>query len=468
MYFFYSVMMAIGCAVASPYFFFKGLRSGKYLSNLGERFGRVPEELVARLRVSSERPIWIHAVSVGEAAAALPLARALKEILPDRLIVVSTTTMTGQQVAKEKFSFADGVFYFPFDWVWCARRVMRVVRPAAVIILETEIWPNFLRQASKENVPVVFVNGRVSDRGFARYQRAFGVFGLFLRGFMRRVLGDASKFLMQSSEDAERIRALGAPADRVLVTGNLKYDSPEPAPSEFESWLMQSLQRAGRHPVIVAGSVTAHEEPLVLIAFGVLQGQMKNAFLVLAPRKPERFDAAAQHIEESLRRYIRRSAIRDVASAREDFSVGMDVMLLDSIGELAGLYRCADGVFIGGSMVEAGGHNILEPAGFGKPPLFGNSMENFAEIAREFVARGAGRQVENPEDLGVAWIELIENPEKNRQMGEAARRIIQQNRGATARCVAQIVVVLNSAGISPAPLSTVPRTEQVQDGGGSV
>src|SRR5579862_4025665 len=176
MYFFYSVMMAIGCVLASPYFFFKGIRSGKYLSNLGERFGRLPAELAGRLRGATARPIWIHAVSVGEAAAALTLARALKEKFPASLIVVSTTTMTGQQIAKERFSFADGVFYFPFDWQWCVRRVMRVVRPVAVIILETEIWPNFLREAQRESVPVIFVNGRVSDRSFARYQKAFGAF----------------------------------------------------------------------------------------------------------------------------------------------------------------------------------------------------------------------------------------------------------------------------------------------------
>jgi 3-deoxy-D-manno-octulosonic-acid transferase len=466
MYFLYSVLMAIGCALASPYFFFKGIRSGKYLSNLDERFGRVPEGLAARLRASTASPIWIHAVSVGEVAAALPLARALKERFPDQPLVISTTTMTGQQVAKDRVSFADGVFYFPFDWTWCVRRVMRAVRPGAIIVFETEIWPNFLREASRESVPVVFVNGRLSDRSFARYKRALAIFGFVLRGFLRRVLADATLFLMQTSEDAERIRALGVPAAKVIVAGNLKYDSPKPVQSEFGGWLAESLARAGRRPVIVAGSVTAHEEPLVLIAFGVLQGQMKNAFLVMAPRKPDRFDAAAQHIEESQRRYIRRSAIQDLKNGHEDFSVGTDVLLLDSIGELAGLYRLADGVFIGGSMVQAGGHNILEPAGFGKPPLFGESMENFAEIAREFISRGAGRQVENPEDLGVAWIELVENPEKNRKMGEAARQLIEQNRGATARCIAQIAAVLKTTDIPAIATSENSASVRAQDSGG--
>lgn len=443
MYFLYSLLTAIGALIASPYFFLRGLKTGKHLSNLGARFGRVPDELRSKLSGPGHRPIWLHAVSVGEVTAAIPLAKALKQKFPERGLVISTTTITGQQLAKERAAFADGVFYFPFDWTWCARRVFQAIRPATLIVLETEIWPNVLRQARCEGVPVIFVNGRISDKSFARYQRAFSIFGFVLRGFLRRVLSDATLFLMQSAQDADRVKALGAPPERVIVAGNLKFDSPEPAATQFENWLGDALARFGRRPLIVAGSVTANEEPLVLIAFGVLQGQMKNAFLVLAPRKPERFDAAAQHIEDSQRKYVRRSGIQPSQNAAIDLSTGTDVLLLDSIGELAGLYRLADGVFIGGSMVNAGGHNILEPAGFGKPPMFGESMENFAEIAREFVTRGAGRQVENPEDLGVAWIELIENPEKNREMGKAARAIVEANRGATSRCLEKIAAVLN-------------------------
>jgi 3-deoxy-D-manno-octulosonic-acid transferase len=446
MYFFYSLLMALGAVIAAPFLWLRNLRNEKYRGNLGARFGRVPEELQAKLRSAAEGPVWLHAVSVGEVSAAIPLARALKEQFPARPLVISTTTKTGQQVAKERLTFADGVFYFPFDWSWCVRRVFSAIQPAAVIVLETEIWPNFLRHARRESVPVIFVNGRISDKSFARYQRALAAIGFLLRGFLQRVLSDVTLFLMQSNQDAERIQWLGAPPERVIVAGNLKFDSPEPAATEFETWLADSLSKAGRRPLIVAGSVTANEEPLVLIAFGVLQGQMKNAFLVLAPRKPERFDATAQHIEESQRKYLRRSAIRTANNGAVDFARGTDVLLLDSIGELAGMYRHADGVFIGGSMVNAGGHNILEPAGFGKPPMFGASMDNFAEIAREFVARGAGRQVENPEDLGVAWIELIENPEKNREMGAAAKTIVEQNRGATRLCVEKIAAVLSGSG----------------------
>ena len=443
MYFLYSVLLGIAAVAAVPFLWLKNLRTGKY-RNWRERFGYVPPDVRERATAAADRPIWLHAVSVGEALAAAPLARALKERFPERPLFVSTTTMTGQAVAREKLSFADGVFYFPLDWAWCARRALQATRPGAVIILETEIWPNFLREAKRASAKVIFANGRISDKSAARYERLLGRFGYVLRGFFTRVLENADAFLMQGESDAERVRRLGAPAERVIVTGNLKYDSPEPATSRLETWLREALARERRRPVIVAGSVTAHEEPLVLIAFGVLQGPFRDAFLVLAPRKPERFDAAAQHIEESQRKYVRRSSLDLAHTTDGAFAIGTDVLLLDSIGELASLYRIADGVFVGGSMVQAGGHNILEPAGLGLAPMFGESMENFRDVANTFLAAGAARQVENPEDLGVAWIEHTENPKLRAEMGAKARALVEANRGATARTLDHIAAILDS------------------------
>lgn len=442
MYFLYSVLFGLAAASAFPFLWLKNLRSGKY-RNWRERFGYVPAQICERANAAPEQPIWLHAVSVGEALAAAPLARALKERFPQRPLFVSTTTMTGQAVAREKLAFADGTFYFPLDWAWCARRALRAVRPGAVIILETEIWPNFLREAKRANAKIIFANGRISDKSAARYERLLGRFGFALRGFFMQVLQNADAFLMQGQADGARVKRLGAPVERVIVTGNLKYDSPEPAKSQLETWLREALAKEQRRPVIVAGSVTAHEEPLVLIAFGVLQGQIRNAFLVLAPRKPERFDAAAQHIEESQRKYVRRSALDLTQSADGAFGIGTDVLLLDSIGELASLYRIADGVFVGGSMVQAGGHNILEPAGLGLAPMFGESMENFRDVANTFLAAGAARQVENPEDLGVAWIEQTENPKLRAEMGAKARALVEANRGATARTIDRIAAILD-------------------------
>jgi 3-deoxy-D-manno-octulosonic-acid transferase len=373
----------------------------------------------------------------------------LKEGYPDRPLVVSTTTITGQSLARERMQFADAVFYFPLDWSFCVRRVLRAVRPSLIVVLETEIWPNFLRETRRQNTPVLFVSGRISDRSFARYQRYIGRFGFFLRPFLQSALGNASAFLMQSERDAQRIRTLGAPPDRVSVSGNLKYDMELPAATPLSSWLEAEARRQGRSPIVVAGSVVATEEPLALIAFGVVQGEHPNALLVLAPRKPERFEAAADFIHESRRKFIRRSELALTGHAQgtapaNNGSITRDVtvILLDSIGELASVYRLADGAFVGGSLVPSGGHNILEPASFGKIPVFGPSMENFADIAARFVAADAAIQVESPEDAGVAWIELLRDPERRRKMGENAKQLVDSSRGATDRVLAEIAKFL--------------------------
>lgn len=453
MYFIYSLLMGFAALLLTPYWLVQGLRHGKYLSNLGQRLGFSFPSLA---KLAAQRPgaIWIHAVSVGEALSSVVLARRLKEAYPDRPLVISTTTITGQALARERMPFADAILYFPLDWSSCVRRAIEAVRPSAVIILETEIWPNFLREARRRGIPVLFVSSRISDRSFARYQSYLGTFGFFLRPFLQRAFADASAFLMQSEKDAERIRALGAPAERVRVSGNLKYDLELPAPTPLANWLETEVRRRGRSPIIVAGSVVATEEPLALIAFGTLQGEYRNAFLVLAPRKPERFEAAAAFIDESHRKFIRRSQLAipttgqsgDGASGVGAIPQDVDVLLLDSIGELASVYRLADGAFVGGSLVPSGGHNILEPAAFGKVPVFGPSMENFAEIAQRFVAAGAAIQVESPEDAGVAWIELLRDPQRMRKMGETARRLVESSRGATDRALAEIAKHLNKNG----------------------
>jgi 3-deoxy-D-manno-octulosonic-acid transferase len=455
-YFIYSLLMGLGALLLTPYWLIKGLRHGKYLSNLKERLG-LSFPALAKLPADCAGAIWIHAVSVGEVLSAVTLARQLKAAYPDRPLVVSTTTITGQALARERLPFADAIVYFPLDWSFCVRRAFEAVRPSLVLVLETEIWPNFLREAARRKVPVLFVSGRISDRSFARYQKFLSVFGLFLRPLLRNALSHASAFLMQTEKDAERIRALGTPGDRVVVSGNLKYDSELPAPTPLSNWLEAEIKRSGRSPVIVAGSVVATEEPLALIAFGTLQGEYRNALLVLAPRKPEQFTAAAEFIEESHRKFIRRSALPIPSPAQaagggnghsgnSTIPNDVTVLLVDSIGELASLYRLADGAFVGGSLVPSGGHNILEPAAFGKVPVFGPSMENFAEIASRFVSAGAAIQVESPEDVGVAWIELFRNPQRMKEMSDKARNLVEDNRGATSRALERIAIHLNGAG----------------------
>jgi len=453
-YFIYGFLMGLAALLLAPYWLVQGLRHGKYLSNLAERLG-FSFPALAKLPAGSSGTIWIHAVSVGEALSGITLARRLKEAYPNRPLIVSTTTQTGQALARERMSFADAIIYFPLDWAFCVRRALDAVRPSAVLVLETEIWPNFLREAGRRKIPVLFVSGRISDRSFARYQSYLGVFGFFLRPFLKNVLSNTSAFLMQGEKDADRIRALGAPADRVRVSGNLKYDLEVPAPTPLSNWLATEIKRSGRSPVIVAGSIVATEEPHALIAFGTLQGEYPKALLVLAPRKPECFDEAAEFIDESHRKFIRRSRLpipgpaqsRDGQSSNNSIIPDdVTVLLIDSIGELASLYGIADGAFVGGSLVSSGGHNILEPAAFGKIPVFGPSMENFAEVASRFVSAGAAIQVESPEDAGVAWIELFRNPERMKKMSEAARQLVASSRGATDRAVAEIAVCLDGGG----------------------
>jgi 3-deoxy-D-manno-octulosonic-acid transferase len=450
-YFIYSLLMGLAALLLVPYWLVQSLRTGKYLSNLAERLGFSFPSL-AKLPVERPGAIWLHAVSVGETLSGVTLARRLKEAYPNRPLIVSTTTLTGQALARERMPFADAVIYFPLDWAFCVRRALKAVRPALVLVLETEIWPNFLREAEWRKTPVLFVSGRISDRSFARYQRYLSPFGFFLRPFLHDALSKASGFLMQTEKDAERIRTLGAPSNRVDVSGNLKYDLELPARTPLSNWLEAEARRQGRSPIIVAGSVVATEEPHALIAFGTLQGEFPKAFLVLAPRKPEHFDSAAEYIDESHRKFIRRSKLAipgpgQSATATENGTISKDVtvLLVDSIGELASLYRVADGVFVGGSLVQSGGHNILEPAAFGKIPVFGPSMENFAEIASRFVAAGAAVQVESPEDAGVAWIEFFRNPERMKKMSEAARSLVEGSRGATDRAIARIATLLDGS-----------------------
>ncbi len=447
MYALYSLLTAAGMLLLLPYFLLRGLIQGKYLGNIPERLGwRFPPELREEISPgSAEKSIWIHAVSVGEVLAVLPLAQQLKKRFPLRRIVVSTTTASGQKVAREKMLFVDAVFYFPLDWRGPVMRALAASRPGAAIVVETEIWPNFLRECRRAKVPVIFVNGRLSERSFRGYGRALTYSAGTLAGFLKKVLSDATLFLMQSEEDAARLVALGAPVGRVLVTGNLKYDLAEPSDSPLSSWLEDELAKSRRGPVVVAGSVLANEEVSILRAFADIEREFPGALLILAPRKPEQFDNAAAIVADSGRKLLRRSDLILLNGAgNAALPEPVDVFLLDSLGELAGLYRFADAVFVGGSLVPGGGHNILEPAAFGKVPIYGPSMENFREMSGKFLAAGAAIQVKSSDELGKAWGSLLRDPERAARMGACARELVDRNRGATQRVLEHIVRAVDS------------------------
>jgi 3-deoxy-D-manno-octulosonic-acid transferase len=468
MYFLYSMLSATGMFLLTPYFLIKGIGQKKYLQNLPERLGlRFPKELgPARDGTGSKdarEAIWIHAVSVGEVLAAVPLARAVAAKYPGKRLVISTTTATGQALAHERVKFAEAIFYFPLDWRGPVRRALRAVRPKVVIIFETEIWPNFLRETRRAGVPVIFVNGRISRRSFQRFTRALRLSGGLFRGFLRRVLNDATLYLMQSEMDRERVVALGAEPQRVVVAGNMKFDVMPPETSPLADWVAAEAVRSGRRPVLVAGSVIAGEEEAVLDALAVVRQKWPKALLVMAPRKPERFAAAAALIEhwgqsgrpgQSRQRVVRRSELvldsgvpgaRDVqgALASAPGEPG-SVLLLDTIGELTALYAIADAVFVGGSLAGGGGHNPLEPAALGRVPVFGDSMDNFRDVAAAFLAAEAAIEVHSGTELGAAWSVLLADDARRENMGRAAREMVERHRGATQAALARIETVLDT------------------------
>ncbi|HXZ20309.1 MAG TPA: tetraacyldisaccharide 4'-kinase [Candidatus Acidoferrales bacterium] len=441
MYFLYTLLTAIGAVLLLPWFALVRLRRGKYFHGLREKMGFFP----ASLRTAAEGgdgAVWIHAVSVGEVLAAIPLARRLRERFPGHRLILSTTTPAGQSLARERFAppfLADAIFYFPLDWPFPLRRAFRAVRPSLVVIMETEIWPNFLRHARRCGIPVVFVNGRISERSFARSRRWLWL----ARGFFRDVLDGPRLLLMQGQADAARLQVLGANPARVEITGNLKYDITPPASNAVADWLAAASGR--RSPLLVAGSVLAGEEQAVLEAFAAVRARFPAALLALAPRKPDRFNTAAELISRCGLRSLRRSA----ADLSLPFPTDVEVLLLDTVGELAAIYRLATLVFVGGSLISAGGHNILEPAASGKVPIFGPHMQNFRDIAEEFCAEKAALIVHDGGELGRIWLELLADEPRRTALGCKAQTLVERNQGATERTLNRLAAILQESRPHP-------------------
>ena len=379
MYFLYSCLSLALFVLVSPYFVYQALRYNKYVGSLGQRLGFLP----VSFNLDGDRSIWIHAVSVGEVLTARALVAELKAQHPSLRLFVSTTTMTGQRVARTNLQGVDAVFFFPFDFGLIVNRTLRLVRPRLFVMMETEIWPNLLRACRRQGVRSVLVNGRISSRSYPRYRLA--------RPFFRRVLRDVDRFCMQSEESARRIVDIGADPRKVVVTGSLKFDSLEPpgtqAIARGPDRVLRFFRMQETRPVVIAASTLKGEELAALTAFRQVKRTHADALLIIAPRKPERFDDVVDLVRQEGFSVARRTELAIDAEPRTD------VVVLDTIGELARLFQVATVVFVGDSLVDAGGHNILEPAVFGKPILFGPHMQNFAEIAQTFLENGAGLQV---------------------------------------------------------------------------
>jgi 3-deoxy-D-manno-octulosonic-acid transferase len=432
MYLVYSFLTLVVFVVVSPYFLYQAIRYQKYIGSLGQRLGFLP----IAFNIDGEESIWIHAVSVGEALTARALAADLKARYPRLRLYLSTTTIAGQQVARRSLQHVDAVFYFPFDWAFIVRRTLSIVRPRVFVMMETEIWPNLLRVCRARGVKTVLINGRISSRSYPRYR--------LVRPFFRHVLADVDRFCMQSEESARRLIDLGADPARVSVTGSLKFDSLEmPTPVSHgrpRERVLRFFRLSPHRVVVVAGSTVRGEESAVLRGFSRLRATMPSALAILAPRQPERFGEVERIARDAGFVTVRRSDLPIDTEPRAD------VVVLDTIGELAQLYQLATVVFVGGSIVDYGGHNILEPAIFGKPILFGPHMRNFKEIADAFIANDAAVQVQSDRDLEEAMLALATDPVRRARLGAAARALVEANRGAKDKTLAVIADLLPPSG----------------------
>jgi 3-deoxy-D-manno-octulosonic-acid transferase len=427
MYLGYSIVYALALLLSSPYWALGMLRAGKYRAGLKDRFGILPARL--SLPAEKQKAIWVHAVSVGEVLAVSGLVSLLNQESPDAAILVSTTTLTGQKLARERFG-EDRVFYLPLDLPFAVRRFLRAIRPAMLIIAETEFWPNLLHEARSSAVRVAVVNARISDRSLPGYKR--------FRWLLRPVLRNVDIFLAQTELDRERLISIGAASERVQVGGNLKFDIKPPS----ESALSQALRRSigQNQPTLVFGSTVEGEEQLLVPCFKSVLRDYPQALIVLAPRHPERFDAVAELLRSSGISFCRRSAWNPAP-------LPGGVFLLDTIGELASVYSIANIAFVGGSLVARGGHNILEPAQFAKPILIGPHYENFRDIVHSFLAANAVL-VTTPEQISGLVLRLLQVPKEALRLGSRGWQVVEGGRGSTQRTLQALREVMT--GETPA------------------
>jgi len=421
MYLLYSALLAGWLLVSLPYWLIQMGRHGKYRAGLAGRLGKLPRPLMAP---SSKPAIWVHAVSVGEVLAVSGLVTELSRF-SEHQVFVSTTTDTGQKLARKRFG-EENVFYFPLDFAFAIRPYLQALRPQLIVIAETEFWPNFLRLAKEAGARIAVVNAHISDRSFPGYRR--------LRRWLTRVLANVDLFVAQTDEDRRRLLEIGVAAQRVEVTGNLKFDVSPPTPPPIVGCLRNAFHEAGASPVLVCGSTVDGEEPLLLRAFENVLASHPRALMILAPRHPERFVEVAALLSKLGVRFWKRSLW-----SGEPIAGG--VFLVDTIGELAVLYSLGTLAFVGGSLVPRGGHNIIEPAQYGLPIIVGTHTDNFRDIVGLFQSRNAVKVV-GPAELPLAFMELISDEAERVALGRRAAETLRAQQGATQRTVAALEGIL--------------------------
>ena len=416
MYFIYNILLFLISLLLSPFILFAVLTRKKYRKGLSQKVGFIPTHLL--LKLSGKRPIWIHAVSVGEVMATIPLIQEIKQRYPSQKIVLSTVTATGNYTASLKAREVDAVLYFPFDYPFIVKKVIKKINPELFITLETEIWPNFLRTLKGNNIPSVVISGRISNNSYHKYR-----WGRF---FFSKVLDNIDAFCMQTEVDTRRIIAIGAQADRVVTIGNLKFDQPVPFLSpEGKRALYSMFNLKETQRIFIAGSTHRGEEDIVLEVFKILKKSYEDLVLMLAPRHPERFNEATNLLARHRLRGIKKTEMKMGERGNH-----YDVILIDTIGELSKLYSIGTIIFVGGSLVSIGGHNVLEPVAYKKAVIFGPHMENFSEISRSLRKSGGGLQVGNQEEFLSQARMLLQNGEVRDKLGEQAFKVIAQNQGA--------------------------------------
>jgi 3-deoxy-D-manno-octulosonic-acid transferase len=416
MYIIYNLILLLSIPILSPLILFKFLTDKNYRTGLGERLGFLPREITDG--GADRNSIWVHCASVGEVQASLPFITALTQRISPRPVLFSTMTAAGQEMARKKLVGTKATFFFPLDLPWIVRRTFKQLRPAVVILLETELWPNFLQEARRSQVPVVVINGRISPASFKRYR--------WIKPFLEKVFSLVELFAMQSELDRERIITLGANPAKVVSTGNLKFDARPPSnqttplPEELTSFLSRS-------ELFIAGSTWAGEDEIILDIFQEFSRQRPGLKLLLAPRHLKRVEKIERLIRERGLKMIRRSQIDG------ELDPVISVILLDTLGELGELYRWGRFIFVGGSLVPRGGHNIMEPALLGKPVFFGPYMDNFLEAKQILLESGGGIMVHSAEEFRENLKLAFTDPDWFSQIGKRAKRAIMEQEGATGR-----------------------------------
>lgn len=420
MYWFYNICLVAYWILQVPILIYRLIFEEGFYDRLKQSAGIMPTPTLEQ--IAYHNAIWVHAASVGEVVAASPIVRELKNRYPQEMVVVSVVTATGHRMAQRIIPEADGHIFFPFDLPVITERIVDIVNPKVIILIETELWPNFLRLAWHKKIPVMMMNGRISDRSMKRYS--------LIKRFTSRMLLQIRAFCMQSETDAAHIISMGALSERVTITGNTKYDETYAEVGEDEkNQLRKEFRFDGMEPVIVAGSTHRGEEEMVIKTFCKVMEKYPNARLLLAVREITRAPSVFSMVKEAGLTVLRRSQMQ----TEKDIVERPEVIILDTIGELGRLYSLADVVFVGGSFVKVGGHNILEPAAHGKPILVGPHMFNFRDIFEILSRRGACIMNANQKDFEKTVFQLLHNPARIKRMGIAALEVVRENQGATQR-----------------------------------